>query len=154
MGTSKKSISNIRLKQTYSFSKFPKDTKCLKTFFPQKIKIKNPILNHAKILLMVLKSDVLKRPGIIKKFESDYKNLQKMEKPEKINFNFHAIQRKGSELTYADIDRIKDSFTFKLTIEPYISDASSSNFKEGDGSFCCFYPSSMTLLESFIRYNI
>ncbi|HOV99089.1 MAG TPA: hypothetical protein PK595_05915 [Bacteroidota bacterium] len=103
---------------------------------------------------IIIGSDVLKRPGIIKKFESDYKNLQKMGKPEKINFNFHAVQRKGAELTDADIDRIKDSFTFKLTIEPFISDASSSNFKEGDGSFCCFYPSSMTLLESFIRYKI
>jgi hypothetical protein len=76
-----------------------------------------------------------------------------MRKPEKINFNFHAVQRKGSELTDADMEKINDSFTFKLSIEPYISDASSSNFKDGTGNISNFYPSSLPLLESFIRYR-
>ncbi len=103
---------------------------------------------------MIIGSDVFKRPDIEIKFENDYKNLQKMGKPEKINFNFHVIQRNGFELTTADIEKIKECLSFKLTIEPPILNASSSNFKNGIRNISNLYPSSLLLLESFIRYKI
>jgi len=102
---------------------------------------------------IIIGSDVLKRPGILSKCESDYTNLQRMGKPEKINFNFYAVQRKDSELTDADITYIKKSLSFKLTIEPSILNMSSSNFKDSAGNTSNFYPSSLPLLESFIRYR-
>jgi len=102
---------------------------------------------------MIIGSDVFRRPEIEIKFENDYKNLQKMGKPEKINFNFHIIQRNGFELTTADIEKIKECLSFKLTIEPPILNASSSNFKDGTSNILNFYPSSLPLLESFIRYK-
>ena len=102
---------------------------------------------------IIIGSDVFKRPGILTKLESDYKNLQQMGNPKKINFNFHIVQRAGSEINPAEIKEIESVLSFPVTIEPSVSDASSSNFKEGTGNFSNFYPSSLKLLEPFIRYR-
>lgn len=103
---------------------------------------------------VIIGSDVLKRPGIIDQLNSSYKNLQQMGSANKINFNFHVVQRPGSELKENDIDEIKKNFSFSITIEPSISDASSSRFKEGgNDNFSNFYPSSVSLLEPYIRYR-
>ena len=108
---------------------------------------------------IIIGSDIFKKPNMANKLESDYKTLKQMgASSDKINFNFHVIQRKSSELNEEEIAAIRENFTFPI-IESSGSDvsstASSTQFREGIlENLSNLYPSSLNLLEAYIRYNV
>lgn len=105
---------------------------------------------------IIIGSDILKKPNMAKKLESDYKSVQQMGvSTSKINFTFHIIQRKKSELSEKEITEIRKSITFPI-IESPVSDASSTasstQLKEGVvDHFSNIYPSSLNLLGPYIQ---